>query len=183
MWSICQELRPNARYLSMIITSLLGRQTARVWETSSRPFLQVCTTSIRNATCWFHQTTFGALPSRAVDVPYQSSAGELGKTERNCKRRGSTSFEVPPPSFAARFVESCPSYLRPYLRLTRVDRPIGSWLLFWPGAWSIALATSPGHLPDIKLLCLFGVGSFLMRGAGCIVNDLWDSDIDGKVSL
>lgn len=93
----------------------------------------------------------------------------------------SPTAETPPPSLVASLVERSPSCLQPYLRLTRVDRPIGSWLLYWPCAWSIALAGESGCLPDVRLLCLFGVGAFLMRGGGCIVNDLWDSDVDGKV--
>uniref|UniRef100_A0A914KK93 4-hydroxybenzoate polyprenyltransferase, mitochondrial n=1 Tax=Meloidogyne incognita TaxID=6306 RepID=A0A914KK93_MELIC len=64
----------------------------------------------------------------------------------------------------------------------RADKPIGTWLLYWPGAWSIALSASPGCLPDAYLLGLFGVGSFLMRSSGCILNDLWDQDIDKKVA-
>ncbi|KAL7079658.1 hypothetical protein ACQ4LE_001341 [Meloidogyne hapla] len=67
------------------------------------------------------------------------------------------------------------------LKLMRADKPIGTWLLYWPGAWSIALSASPGCLPDLYLLGLFGVGSFLMRSSGCILNDLWDQDIDKKV--
>ncbi|XP_062513585.1 4-hydroxybenzoate polyprenyltransferase, mitochondrial-like [Corticium candelabrum] len=94
----------------------------------------------------------------------------------------SPTAETPPPSLVASLVERSPSCLQPYLRLTRVDRPIGSWLLYWPCAWSIALAGESGCLPDVRLLCLFGVGAFLMRGGGCIVNDLWDSDVDGKVA-
>ena len=57
----------------------------------------------------------------------------------------------------------------------------GVWLLYWPCAWSIALAASPQSLPDIKLLALFGTGAFLMRGAGCVINDLWDKDFDKQV--
>jgi 4-hydroxybenzoate polyprenyltransferase len=57
----------------------------------------------------------------------------------------------------------------------------GTLLLFWPCSWSIALAATPGHLPDVGMLALFGAGSFFMRGAGCIINDMWDSDFDKKV--
>lgn len=60
---------------------------------------------------------------------------------------------------------------------------IGSWLLFWPCGWSIAMAAAPGALPDFQLLSLFGIGAFIMRGAGCIINDMWDQDIDGMVIL
>lgn len=58
----------------------------------------------------------------------------------------------------------------------------GSWLLFWPGAWSIALAAEPGHFPDLSMLALFGVGAVIMRGAGCTINDMWDKDFDKSVS-
>lgn len=58
---------------------------------------------------------------------------------------------------------------------------IGSWLLFWPCSWSIALAAAPGCFPDPYLLALFGAGSVVMRGAGCTINDMWDKDIDSKV--
>ncbi|CRK95571.1 CLUMA_CG009035, isoform A [Clunio marinus] len=69
----------------------------------------------------------------------------------------------------------------PYVRIMRLDRPIGSWLLFWPCGWSIALSASPGCLPDLSMLALFAAGSVIMRGAGCTINDLWDKDIDAKV--
>ncbi|KAI6190691.1 4-hydroxybenzoate polyprenyltransferase, mitochondrial [Aphelenchoides bicaudatus] len=71
--------------------------------------------------------------------------------------------------------------LNPYLRLIRYDKPIGTSLLFWPSAWSIALAASPGCLPNIPDLILFGAGAFCMRSAGCIINDLWDKDFDRRV--
>lgn len=70
----------------------------------------------------------------------------------------------------------------PYARLMRVDRPIGSWLLFWPCGWSIALSAPAGCWPDPWMLALFGTGAFIMRGAGCTINDMWDRDIDGKVA-
>ena len=63
----------------------------------------------------------------------------------------------------------------------RVDAPAGTLLLYWPGAWSIALAAPPGALPDLKLLALFGAGSVVMRGAGCTINDILDRDVDGAV--
>jgi len=58
---------------------------------------------------------------------------------------------------------------------------IGSWLLFWPCGWSIALAAPAGTLPDLHMLALFGMGAFIMRGAGCTINDMWDQDIDKMV--
>ncbi|KAK4775207.1 hypothetical protein SAY86_010142 [Trapa natans] len=74
-----------------------------------------------------------------------------------------------------------PKSARPYAHLARLDKPIGTWLLAWPCMWSITLAASPGSLPDMKMLMLFGCGALLLRGAGCTVNDLLDRDIDIKV--
>ncbi|XP_076909632.1 4-hydroxybenzoate polyprenyltransferase, mitochondrial-like [Bidens hawaiensis] len=74
-----------------------------------------------------------------------------------------------------------PESVRPYAHLARLDKPIGTWLLAWPCMWSITLAASPGHLPDFKMMALFGCGAFLLRGAGCTINDLLDRDIDTKV--
>ena len=72
----------------------------------------------------------------------------------------------------------------PYLRLARVDRPIGFWLLALPCFWSIALATrSMGvAFPDPWTLFLFAVGAVVMRGAGCTYNDILDRDIDKGVA-
>mgnify|MGYP007124601276 CR=1 FL=1 len=61
-----------------------------------------------------------------------------------------------------------PEWSRPYLRLSRADRPIGTWLLLWPCWWSLALA-APGW-PDARLLALFAIGALVMRGAGCTFN-------------
>jgi 4-hydroxybenzoate polyprenyltransferase len=72
--------------------------------------------------------------------------------------------------------------MQPYLRLARVDKPIGTYLLLWPGYWGLALAATPGTLPDWRLLAAFGIGTVVMRSAGCTVNDLWDRDIDKNVA-
>lgn len=60
-------------------------------------------------------------------------------------------------------------------------RPIGTWLLYWPGAWSIAMAANPGALPDLKYLATFAIGAVVMRGAGCTINDMWDVRYDRQV--
>ncbi|XP_038720756.1 4-hydroxybenzoate polyprenyltransferase, mitochondrial-like isoform X4 [Tripterygium wilfordii] len=73
-----------------------------------------------------------------------------------------------------------PRQARPYAHLARLDKPIGTWLLAWPCMWSITMVASPGHLPDFKMMALFGCGALLLRGAGCTVNDLLDRDIDTK---
>jgi 4-hydroxybenzoate polyprenyltransferase len=73
-----------------------------------------------------------------------------------------------------------PGGLRPYARLARLDRPIGTWLLLFPCWWSLALA-APGW-PDGWLFVLFAVGAVVMRGAGCTFNDIVDRDFDGRVA-
>jgi 4-hydroxybenzoate polyprenyltransferase len=72
-----------------------------------------------------------------------------------------------------------PEALRPYARLARLDRPIGSWLLFLPCAWGVALASR--GWPNPWFLFLFALGSIIMRGAGCVINDLYDRDLDARV--
>jgi 4-hydroxybenzoate polyprenyltransferase len=76
-----------------------------------------------------------------------------------------------------------PRWARPYLRLSRLDRPIGSWLLLMPCWWSAALAAGISHhLSRLPLVvALFLVGAFVMRGAGCTWNDITDRDLDAKV--
>src|SRR5476649_627698 len=75
-----------------------------------------------------------------------------------------------------------PAYARPYLRLARLDRPIGSWLLLMPCWWSVGLAgMQAGKLPSLWHIFLFFIGAFAMRGAGCTWNDLVDRDLDGLV--
>src|SRR5277367_755712 len=86
---------------------------------------------------------------------------------------------------ASGWVSRMPSTWLPYLLLARVDRPIGIWLLFLPGLWGILLARagSAQTWPDtLRLIVLFAVGSAVMRAAGCVVNDLWDRDIDRLVA-
>ena len=78
-----------------------------------------------------------------------------------------------------------PAAFRPYLRLSRADRPIGTWLLLIPCFWAIALAAASaggftGH--DLWLAISASVGAFLMRGAGCTWNDITDRDFDAAVA-
>jgi 4-hydroxybenzoate polyprenyltransferase len=82
---------------------------------------------------------------------------------------------------ATGWVARLPRPWLPYLLLARVDRPIGTWLLFLPGLWGVLLVRAP-VAETIRLVVLFGVGSLVMRAAGCVVNDLWDRDIDRKVA-
>src|SRR3974390_913311 len=79
------------------------------------------------------------------------------------------------------WVARLPRAWLPYVLLARLDRPIGAWLLFLPGLWGILLA-APSSFEAVRLVVLFGVGSVVMRAAGCVVNDLWDRDIDRLVA-
>jgi 4-hydroxybenzoate polyprenyltransferase len=76
-----------------------------------------------------------------------------------------------------------PVWSRPYLRLARLDRPIGSWLLLIPCWWSSALAAVAAHTraPSLVHIVLFFVGAFAMRGAGCTWNDIVDRNLDAAV--
>jgi 4-hydroxybenzoate polyprenyltransferase len=73
-----------------------------------------------------------------------------------------------------------PAASRPYARLARLDRPIGTWLLLFPGWWGIALASK--RWPAPILLLLFAIGAIAMRGAGCTLNDIADRDYDAQVA-
>ena len=73
-------------------------------------------------------------------------------------------------------IGALPAALRPYASLMRIDRPIGTWLLFWPCAWSVALAGGTW-----TLYAMFALGAFAMRSAGCIYNDIVDRDLDRRV--
>ena len=86
---------------------------------------------------------------------------------------------------AANWVDrSAPPSWRAYLRLSRADRPIGTWLLLLPCWWGLALAASVDgpRVFDLWIAVGCGIGAFLMRGAGCTWNDLTDRDIDGRVA-
>jgi 4-hydroxybenzoate polyprenyltransferase len=75
-----------------------------------------------------------------------------------------------------------PEWLRPYLRLARLDRPIGSWLLLLPCWWSVGLAAVHARAQvDVWHAMLFFIGAFAMRGAGCTWNDIIDRDLDSRV--
>jgi 4-hydroxybenzoate polyprenyltransferase len=75
-----------------------------------------------------------------------------------------------------------PAWARPYLRLARLDRPIGSWLLLMPCWWSVGLAAvHAGSQVNLWHLLLFFIGAFAMRGAGCTWNDIVDRDLDARV--
>ena len=86
--------------------------------------------------------------------------------------------DIVPDSERRGFIGALPPRLRPFASLMRLDRPIGTWLLFWPCAWSVALAGVGGRWDLFGWLAL---GAFAMRSAGCVYNDFIDRDLDRKV--
>ena len=87
-------------------------------------------------------------------------------------------LETVPDSERRGLIGALPAVARPFASLMRLDRPIGSWLLYWPCAWSVALAGVGGQW---GLFLWLGVGAFVMRSAGCVYNDIVDRDLDGQV--
>jgi 4-hydroxybenzoate polyprenyltransferase len=91
---------------------------------------------------------------------------------------GNTDTDLVPDSERHGLIGALPARWRPYASLMRVDRPIGTWLLYWPCAWSVALAGVRGEWALFLWLLL---GAFAMRSAGCVYNDILDRDLDRQV--
>ena len=90
-----------------------------------------------------------------------------------------TDDDIVPDSERRGLIGALPRPMRPYASLIRLDRPIGAWLLYWPCAWSVALAGPGGR--EWALLLWFALGAFAMRSAGCVWNDIVDRDLDARV--
>ena len=86
--------------------------------------------------------------------------------------------DIVPDSERRGFIGALPPRLRPFASLMRLDRPIGTWLLYWPCAWSVALAGVGGRW---DLFLWLALGAFAMRSAGCVYNDIVDRDLDRRV--
>ena len=86
--------------------------------------------------------------------------------------------DIVPDSERRGLIGGLPPRLRPFASLMRLDRPIGTWLLYWPAAWGVAL---PGVRGRWDLLLWLALGAFAMRSAGCVYNDIVDKELDGKV--
>jgi 4-hydroxybenzoate polyprenyltransferase len=89
-----------------------------------------------------------------------------------------TATDIVPDSERRGFIGALPPMLRPFASLMRLDRPIGSWLLYWPCAWSVALAGVGGRW---DLFLWLALGAWAMRSAGCVYNDIVDRDLDRRV--
>ena len=96
---------------------------------------------------------------------------------RNISSSGSPASDIVATHWTARLL---PRAALPYGALMRLDRPIGTWLLLLPGWWALALAAD--NWPNVWYFLLFGIGAVVMRGAGCVVNDLADRKFDAAVA-
>ncbi|XP_024130301.1 4-hydroxybenzoate polyprenyltransferase, mitochondrial [Oryzias melastigma] len=147
----------------------------RIALTAARSNLCVLNCSLRTETA-ASRDDFHMQPRPAPRRGFSSKAGTTRVVLTQLS--GIRSFSLSPSAI----VNSAPAFVQPYLRLMRLDKPIGTWLLYLPCTWSIALAAEPGCLPDLGMLALFGTGAVLMRGAGCTINDMWDKDFDKQVA-
>ena len=89
-----------------------------------------------------------------------------------------STIETVPDSERRGLIGALPPRLRPFASLMRIDRPIGTWLLYWPCAWGMALAGVRGRW---DLFLWLALGAFAMRSAGCVYNDIVDKDLDRSV--
>src|ERR1044071_9627102 len=94
---------------------------------------------------------------------------------------------APADAIPASWVEHAPHWLQPWARLARLDRPIGTWLLFWPCVFGLILGAMADdrafdEVHELWLLVLLATGAIVIRGAGCTYNDIVDRDIDAKVA-
>lgn len=124
-----------------------------------------------------------ATPKKQTKEEYdkKESQGEGAESHRITASSSSTTSTSDPPIWT--WIDCyLPQSWRPYARLARFDKPIGTWLLLWPCCWSTALAHPVVAVDHVALVTLFGLGALSMRGAGCTVNDLWDQDIDQAVA-
>ncbi len=98
-----------------------------------------------------------------------------------------SSQAAPADALPASWVTHVSPWLRPWLSLARLDRPIGTWLLFWPCIFGLMLGAAADERrllqwQDLSYLLLFALGSVVMRGAGCTFNDIIDRKIDAQVA-
>ncbi|MBO0737855.1 MAG: 4-hydroxybenzoate octaprenyltransferase [Alphaproteobacteria bacterium] len=115
---------------------------------------------------------------RSGVLPVGAQGKEPARREREAERAARPDpGDIPDNDWVERYL---PARSRPYARLARLDRPIGTWLLLFPGWWGIALASR--RWPDPILLLLFAGGAVAMRGAGCTLNDIADRRYDAQVA-
>lgn len=149
------------------------------WQKNIHPYLK---TNQNNVSFIQKKNLIPRIGIRTLFTSNVLVSKESTKPHKPDKNLGRTEISsLPKKKLAVQLVEKFPVGAQPYLRLARLDRPVGSWLLFWPCGWSLCLAAPGGHLPDPKLLLTFALGALVMRGAGCTINDMWDRKIDSLV--
>ncbi|KAK7203848.1 UbiA prenyltransferase family-domain-containing protein [Myxozyma melibiosi] len=132
------------------------------------------------------RTTNNCAASGLVGKP--SPALVLATSVLNSRQVSTTTTAPPPPAAPAPqtswLLRNLPAKAVPYAQLIRIDKPVGTWLLYWPCTWGIAMAAAGAGasvMSTVWTLSLFGIGALVMRGVGCIANDFWDRDLDTKV--
>ncbi|KAF9451618.1 4-hydroxybenzoate polyprenyl transferase [Macrolepiota fuliginosa MF-IS2] len=123
--------------------------------------------------------------SKRRDVFINHPGSWIRSSLRQTTRWTSTSTVRPPASVPTTWIDHLPAQWQPYLYLTRIDKPIGTLLLFYPCAWSITMASYAIQAPisaPLTYIGLFGLGALIMRGAGCTINDMWDKNLDKAVA-
>jgi 4-hydroxybenzoate polyprenyltransferase len=116
--------------------------------------------------------------SKGSPSPYRGRNACHWNAEGERESHTSVASDIVPDSERRGFIGALPAPLRPYASLMRIDRPIGTWLLFWPCAWSVALAGVGGRW---DLLLWLALGAMAMRSAGCVYNDIVDRNLDARV--
>eukprot|EP01138_Halocafeteria_seosinensis_P012306 gb/GECG01012575.1/.p1 GENE.gb/GECG01012575.1/~~gb/GECG01012575.1/.p1 ORF type:complete len:410 (+),score=17.07 gb/GECG01012575.1/:1-1230(+) len=169
--------------------------SGRLWRRSIRGAPQL---SSSRQTCLLHSScgarwglykasrTTTDFPARAFAIR-SFSDGNYRQTSENERKPPTVEDEFDPKELFRdqnnTWVDNkMPHWIQPYCKIMRIDRPIGTWLLLWPSLWSISLAAPAGEWPDLHTLFLFAVGAFVMRGAGCTINDMWDMKFDKQVA-
>jgi len=145
----------------------------------------------RTSLCPLRPTSANSLRQlRPYTTPPTPTPGPKPTPEPHTTIASELTHPLPPPitqtqtSILDKYLPTWAAGAKPYLLLTRIDKPIGSLLLYWPCAWSITLASTINHLPPtvpLFYMGIFGVGALVMRGAGCTVNDMWDVKYDKAV--
>jgi 4-hydroxybenzoate polyprenyltransferase len=119
------------------------------------------------------------LPISFLNYKWRSNWSDLSDSGQGATDPQVTvTTEIVPDSERRGFIGALPPPLRPYASLMRLDRPIGTWLLYWPCAWSVALAGVGGRW---DLFLWLALGAFAARSAGCVYNDIVDRDLDVRV--
>ncbi|OMO59700.1 UbiA prenyltransferase family [Corchorus capsularis] len=124
--------------------------------------------------------------SRAIYIPRQNVPvpSSIIKTRIACMSttvpKDDKNQKVGEVSYSS-YIDYLPTPIKPYAKLARVEKPIGTWLLVWPFLWSASLAASTGSLPDLKTLAVFSCAAPLLRGATCTINDIFDRGTDRMV--